>query len=158
MSNDLNLCQFIGRLGQDPEQKFLPSGAAVCNFSIAVGEQWKDKQSGERQERTEWVRITAFGKLAEICGQYLTKGSRIYASGRMVTRKWQAQDGTDRYSTEIKLDEMQMLDGRADGDQQRQSAPQQTQQTQQRPAPQQQRQSQPAQQDSWDDADNLVPF
>lgn len=148
MSNDLNLCQFIGRLGQDPEQKFLPSGAAVCNFSIAVGEQWKDKQSGERQERTEWVRITAFGKLAEICGQYLTKGSRIYASGRMVTRKWQAQDGTDRYTTEIKLDEMQMLDGRQDGQHAQRPAPQQRQ-----AAPQQQ--AAPAGQ--FGDFDDVLP-
>lgn len=154
MSNDLNRCQFIGRLGQDPEQKFLPSGAAVCNFSIAVGEQWKDKQSGERQERTEWVRITAFGKLAEICGQYLTKGSRIYASGRMVTRKWQAQDGTDRYTTEIVASEMQMLDGKPqDGQQQsrqRQPERQQPAHTQHSAA-----QQQPGQ---FDDFDDMVPF
>jgi len=111
MAGDLNLCQFIGRLGRDPELSYMPNGNAVCKISIAVGEHWKD-QSGQKQERTTWVPIVAFGKLAEVMGQYLTKGSRIYVSGKMQVRKWQAQDGSDRWSTEIVASEMQMLDSK----------------------------------------------
>lgn len=110
MANDLNRCEFIGRLGRDPETRHSPDGTAVCNFSIACGWKTKDK------EGTEWVRIVAFGKLAEICGQYLTKGKQIFVSGRMATRKWQDKDtGADRYSTEIVADQMQMLGGREGG-------------------------------------------
>ena len=87
MSNDLNQCQFIGRLGKDPETRYVPSGEAICNFSIAVGAQWKNK-AGEKQEATEWVNITAFGKLAEICVEYLKKGSQVYINGRMKTEKF----------------------------------------------------------------------
>lgn len=109
MANDLNRCEFIGRLGKDPETRFMPNGDAVCNFSLAVG--WKSKE----KEGTEWVRINSFGKLAEICGKYLTKGSQIYISGRMSTRKWQDKDGADRYTTEINADQMQMLGGKPEG-------------------------------------------
>lgn len=109
MANDLNRCEFIGRLGKDPETRFMPNGDAVCNFSIAVG--WKSKE----KEGTEWVRINSFGKLAEICGKYLTKGSQVYIAGRMSTRKWQDKDGADRYSTEINADQMQMLGGKPEG-------------------------------------------
>jgi single-strand DNA-binding protein len=119
MANDLNRCEFIGRLGADPEIRYLQSGDAVANMRIAVGSQWKSK-SGEKQERTEWVPIVVWGKLAEICGQYLKKGSRIYISGRFATRKWQAKDGSDRYSTEVVVDingTMQMLDGKSGGGQ-----------------------------------------
>jgi len=130
MSNDLNQCSFIGRLGEDPAQKSMPNGNAVTNISIAVGEQWKDKQTGQKQEATEWVRIVAFGKLAEIMGQYLSKGSKVYVSGKMKTRKWQDQSGNDRYSTEIVAKDMQMLDSRN-----QQSAPAQQQQPHQQ-APQ----------------------
>ena len=115
MSNDLNLCQFIGRLGSDPETAYLPSGKAVTKLSIACSELWKDKSSGQKQEKTEWVRCTAFDKLAEICGEYLRKGSQVYVSGKMRTRKFQAQDGSDRYSTEIVIDQMQMLGNKSDG-------------------------------------------
>lgn len=114
MANDLNHCSFIGRLGQDPDVKYLPSGSAVANISLAVGEQWKDKNTGERQERTEWVRCCAFGKLAEIMGQYLVKGSQCYVSGKLRTRKWTTQTGEDRYSTEIVVDQMQMLGGKSE--------------------------------------------
>lgn len=103
MSNDLNLCQFIGRLGRDPETRFMTNGDPVCNFSIAVG--WKSKD----KEGAEWVRISAFGKLAEICGQYLKKGSQVYINGRMQTRKWADKDGVEKYTTEIMADRMQML-------------------------------------------------
>ena len=115
MSNDLNSCTFIGRLGADPEARHAPSGDVICGFSIAVGSQWKDKTSGEKRESTEWVNVTAFGKLGEICSQYLRKGSQIYLEGRMKTEKYQAKDGTDRYSTKIIADNMQMLGGKPEG-------------------------------------------
>jgi len=109
MSNDLNRCEFIGRLGKDPDVRYSPDGAAVCNFSLAVG--WKTKE----KEGVEWVRVVAFGKLGEICGEYLTKGKQVYVSGRMTTRKWTDKDsGQDRYSTEIVADQMQMLGARED--------------------------------------------
>lgn len=111
MSNDLNRCEFIGRLGKDPETRYSPSGDAICNFSIAVG--WKSKD----KEGAEWVSISAFGKLAEICGQYLKKGSQVYVAGRFSTRKWTDKDGVDRYSTSINADQMQMLGGKQDSQQ-----------------------------------------
>lgn len=110
----LNQCNFIGHLGKDPEVRYLPNGDPVANFSIACSETWKDK-SGEKQEKTEWVRISAFGKLAEIIGQYLVKGSQVFISGKMQTRKWQNKEGQDRYTTEIVANEMKMLGGRASG-------------------------------------------
>jgi single-strand DNA-binding protein len=124
MANDLNNCQFIGRLGKDPEVKYLPSGDAVANFSVACGEQWKDKQ-GQKQERTEWVNCAAFGKLAEIIGEYLAKGSQVFISGKMKTEKYQAQDGSDRYSTKIIVRDMQMIGGKSDNGGQQQSKPKQ---------------------------------
>ena len=114
MSNDLNRCTFIGRLGAEPEMRNGPGGDAICSFSIAVGSQWKNKQ-GDKQEATEWVNITAFGKLGEICAQWLHKGSQIYVDGRMETKKYQAKDGTDRYSTKIIAANMQMLGSKQDG-------------------------------------------
>ena len=107
MASDLNQCNFIGRLPRDPDVRYMPNGEAVANFSIAVGSQWKDKQ-GQKQESTEWVNITAFGKLGEICGQYLKKGSQVFISGRMKTDKYE-KDGVERYSTKIVADRMQML-------------------------------------------------
>lgn len=106
MANDLNQCTFTGRLGRDVEQRFLPNGDAVANFSIAVG--WKSKD----KEGAEWVNIVAFGKLAEICAQYLSKGSKVLISGAMRTRKWQDKAGNDKYTTEIVADKMLMLDGK----------------------------------------------
>lgn len=114
MANDLNKCAFIGRLGAEPETRYGTSGDAICSFSIAVGSQWKNKQ-GDKQEATEWVNITAFGKLGEICAQWLHKGSQIYVDGKMKTEKYQAKDGTDRYSTKIIADNMQMLGSKQDG-------------------------------------------
>ena len=111
MANDLNQCNFIGRLGRDPEVRYMPSGDAVANFSLAVGESWKDK-SGEKQEHTEWVRCSAFGKLAEICGEYLKKGKQCFVSGSLKTRKYTDKDGSEKFSTEVKVDRMQLLGGR----------------------------------------------
>lgn len=115
MANDLNRCDFIGRLGKDPESAQTTNGTAVAKLSIAVGESWKDKQTGQKQERTTWVPVVAFGALAEIMGKYLKKGSQVYISGKFTTRKWQDKDGQDRYTTEIVASDMQMLGGRSDG-------------------------------------------
>ena len=108
----LNKVMLIGNLGADPEVRYLPSGDAVTNIRIATTETWKDKGSGEKKEETEWHRIAFFGKLAEIAGEYLKKGSPVYVEGRIKTRKWQDKDGQDRYSTEIVADRMQMLGSR----------------------------------------------
>lgn len=108
----LNKVLLIGNLGRDPETKFLPNGDAVANVTIATTESWKDKGSGERQEKTEWHRVTFYKRLAEIAGQYLKKGSQVYVEGRIETRKWQDKEGKDRYSTEIIASEMKMLGGK----------------------------------------------
>lgn len=114
MASDLNQCNFIGRVGRDPETKYMPNGDAVCSFSIAVGESWKDKSSGEKKESVEWVRCVAWRKLGEICGEYLKKGQQAFISGKMKTRKWQ-KDGQDHYSTEIIVEQMQMIGGKREG-------------------------------------------
>lgn len=111
MARGVNKVILIGNLGEDPEVKYMPSGGAVTNFSIATSETWKDKNTGQPQERTEWHRVVIYNKLAEIAGEYLRKGSKVYVEGALRTRKWQAQDGTDRYTTEVVVNEMQMLDG-----------------------------------------------
>jgi single-strand DNA-binding protein len=110
----VNKCIFIGNLGRDPEMRYMPSGEAIANFSIACTDSFKNK-AGEKQERTEWVRIAIFGKQAEIAGEYLKKGSSVYIEGRMQTRKWQNKEGQDQYTTEIVADRMQMLGGRSSG-------------------------------------------
>lgn len=145
----LNQAQIIGHLGKDPEVRYMPSGDAVANFSIATTEKWKDKSTGEQREATEWHRINTFGKLAEIVGQYLKKGSLVYVAGKIVTRKYTDKDGIERYATEIKADSMKMLGGREQGD----GAPQQ-QARPQRPsaAPQ------GAQGSGFDDMDDDIPF
>lgn len=114
MARGVNKVILIGNLGADPETKFMPSGGAVTNIRLATSESWKDKNSGQMQERTEWHRVVFFNKLGEIAGEYLKKGSKVYVEGSLRTRKWQGQDGSDRYSTEIVADQMQMLDGRGD--------------------------------------------
>ena len=110
--SDINQCTFTGRLGADPEVKSFQSGDRIANARLAVSQNWKDKQTGERKEMTEWVRISAFGKLAEICGQYLKKGSQVYVEGSLRTRKWTDKDGQERYTTEIRCDDMKMLGSR----------------------------------------------
>lgn len=110
----VNKVILIGNLGADPETRYLPSGDAVTNIRIATTEAWKDK-SGEKQEHTEWHRVAFFGRLAEIAGEYLRKGSPVYVEGRLQTRKWQDKDGQDRYSTEIRAERMQLLGGRGGG-------------------------------------------
>ena len=111
----VNKVILVGNLGQDPDARYLPSGGAVTNVSIATSESWKDKQTGDPVERTEWHRVVFFNRLAEIAGEYLKKGSKVYVEGRLQTRKWQDQGGQDRYTTEIVANEMQMLDSRGSG-------------------------------------------
>ncbi|WP_425460057.1 single-stranded DNA-binding protein [Exilibacterium tricleocarpae] len=119
MARGVNKVILIGNCGQDPETKYMPSGGAVTNISLATSETWKDKQTGQPQERTEWHRIVFFNRLAEIAGEYLRKGGKVYIEGSLRTRKWQDQSGQDRYTTEIVANEMQMLDSRnAAGDNQ----------------------------------------
>lgn len=114
MARGVNKVILIGNLGADPEVRYSPSGSAVTNIRLATTDQWRDRQSGEQQERTEWHRVVFFSRLAEIAGEYLRKGSKVYIEGRLQTRKWQGQDGQDRYSTEIVVSDMQMLDSRGE--------------------------------------------
>ena len=113
----VNKVILVGNLGRDPEVRYSPDGAAICNVSIATTSQWKDKASGERREETEWHRVVMYNRLAEIAGEYLKKGRPVYIEGRLKTRKWQDKDtGADRYATEVVADQMQMLGGREGGD------------------------------------------
>jgi single-strand DNA-binding protein len=112
MARGINKVILIGNLGADPETRAMPSGTTVANLRIATSESWRDKQSGEQQERTEWHRVALFGRLAEIAGEYLKKGSQVYIEGSLRTRKWQDKQGNERYSTEIIGNELQMLGGR----------------------------------------------
>ena len=114
-SRGVNKVILVGNLGNDPESRFLPSGGAVTNITLATSETWKDKQSGQPQERTEWHRVVFFNRLAEIANEYLHKGSKVYLEGSLRTRKWQDKSGQDRYTTEIVAGEMQMLDSRGGG-------------------------------------------
>jgi len=153
----LNSCSFIGNIGRDPETKTFQNGDKITNASIACTETWKDKTSGERKERTEWVSLVFTGGLADVAGQYLRKGSQVYVSGKFTTRKWTDKDGVDRYSTEIRVGELVMLGkpGESAGGGGGQAAPQQRQ-----AAPAQQRQAaapQRQQQRPMDD-DSDVPF
>ena len=112
MARGINKVILIGNLGGDPEVRFMPSGGSVANINIATSETWKDKQSGQSQERTEWHRVVFFNRLAEIVGEYLRKGAKVYVEGSLRTRKWQDKNGQDRYTTEIVGNELQMLDGK----------------------------------------------
>lgn len=141
MARGINKVTLIGNAGQDPEMRFMPQGGAVTNISIATSETWKDKQTGQPQERTEWHRVVFFNKLAEIAGEYLKKGSKIYIEGSLRTRKWTDSNNIERYTTEIVASEMQMLDTRGNSNPLTQQQPaqttnnQQTQQGQAQPPP-----------------------
>lgn len=157
MSRGINKVILIGNLGADPDTRYMPSGNAVCNVTLATTDSWKDRNTGQQQERTEWHRVVFFGRLAEIAGQYLRKGSKVYIEGRLQTREWE-KDGIKRYTTEVVVDmggQMQMLDSRDDAQGQGR-APQRQQpahnhQGQSRPAPQQQDQG-------FDSFDDDIPF
>ncbi len=170
MARGINKVILIGNVGGDPDTRFLPNGNAVTNLTLATSDSWRDRQTGQMQERTEWHRVTFFGKIAEIAGQYLRKGSKVYIEGRLQTREWE-KDGVKRYTTEVIVDmggTMQMLDSRGGGDDsgasrpaprpqqpaQQQQAPQQQQQA--RPAPSVQHDAQPA--PDYDSFDDDIPF
>lgn len=146
----VNKVILVGNLGKDVELRYTPGGDAVANLTVATSESWKDKNSGEKKESVEWHRCSCFGKLAEICGQYLKKGAQVYIEGSLRTRKWQDGDGQDRYTTEIRIDQMKMLGSKPDGQRQ---APAQDGEYQ--PAPQ--RNSQGAK-PSFDDLGDDIPF
>lgn len=148
MSRGINKVTIVGNLGQDPETRYMPSGGAVTNIGVATSERWKDKQTGQPQERTEWHRIVFFNRSAEIAGEYLKKGSQVYVEGSLRTRKWQDQSGQDRYTTEIVASEMQMLGGRQGDAGYEQHEPQQ--------APQQAPQGQSG--GNMDSFDDDIPF
>ena len=115
MAGSVNKVIIVGNLGDDPDVRNLPSGGKVVNLSVATSERWKDRNSGEQREKTEWHRVVIYQRLAEIAGEYLRKGSKVYIEGRLRTRKWQDQQGVERYTTEIIANELQMLDGRGEG-------------------------------------------
>jgi single-strand DNA-binding protein len=115
MARGINKAILIGNLGRDPETRYTQGGTAVTNFSVATSDSWRDRQTGEQQERTEWHNVVCFARLAEVAGEYLRKGSKVYIEGRIQTRKWQDKEGNDRWTTEIIANEMQMLDSRGGG-------------------------------------------
>ena len=115
MARGINKVILVGNLGADPETRYMPSGSAVTNLSVATSESWKDKQTGEQKDRTEWHKVVMFDRLAEIAAEYLRKGSQVYIEGKLQTRKWQDRDGNDRWTTEIRANEMKMLGGRGGG-------------------------------------------
>ena len=154
MSRGVNKVILIGNAGKDPEVRYMPNGNAVANLTLATSESWKDKTTGDPQERTEWHRIVFFRRLGEVVGEYVKKGSKIYVEGKLQTRKWQDQNGQDRYTTEIVADQMQMLDSRGGGGSAN-FAPAGNQQQQQ----QQQPSSAPAQSSGPSDGfDDDIPF
>lgn len=134
MARGVNKVIIVGNCGKDPETRYMPSGGAVTSISVATSESWTDKQSGQKQERTEWHNITFFGRLAEIAGEYLRKGSQVYIEGSLRTEKYQAKDGSDRYSTKIIAKEMQMLGSRSGGGDFSQAPQQQSNQSAPEPA------------------------
>jgi single-strand DNA-binding protein len=132
MAKGVNRVFLIGNLGKDPEVRYGSSGNAITNVTLATSDSWKDKNTGEQQEKTEWHRVVFFNRLAEIAGEYLTKGSKVYVEGKLQTRKWQGDDGQDRYTTEIVASQMQMLDSKQGGNYERQErAPHQQQKPEQ---------------------------
>ncbi len=158
MSRGVNKVIIIGNCCADPECKYLPNGGAVTNVSVATSESWKDKESGQPQQRTEFHRAVFFNRLGEIAGEYLKKGSKVYIEGSLRTRKWQAQDGTDRYSTEIVASEMQILSGKGDSNQE--SAQQQPEQPRSAPRGNAQPQQEPVATPpaGFDSFDDDIPF
>lgn len=159
MARGVNKVILVGNLGNDPDVRYMPSGGAVTNISVATSETWKDKNSGEQQERTEWHRVVLFGRLGEIAGEYLRKGSKVYIEGKLQTRKWQDNNGQDRYTTEIVANELQMLDSRGGAEQSFGSGMNNQQpRGQQQPFQQGRPQQQPAPAGDFGDFDDDIPF
>ena len=154
--SSVNKVILIGNLGKDPEMRYLPSGEAIANFSVATSEAWTDKTSGDKKEATEWHRVVFFGRTAEVVGQYVKKGSKIYVEGRLQTRKWQDKEGQERYTTEVRGDVMRMLDRRGEG-----SAPMEQDATQaesRRPAPARAAPAPARAASGFEDMDDDIPF
>jgi len=164
MARGINKVILVGNLGQDPEVRYMPSGGAVANITIATSENWKDKNTGQQNEKTEWHRVVMFNRLGEIAGEYLRKGSKVYIEGKLQTRKWQDNNGNDRYTTEIVANEMQMLDARAGGgdfaggQQQQNSAPRQQYQQQNQGQNQNQSPAMSGMPEQLADFDDDIPF
>ena len=158
MARGINKVILVGNLGRDPEVRYTANGGAVANITVATSEQWTDKQSGQKQEKTEWHRVVMFGRLGEIAGEYLRKGSQVYIEGKLQTRKWQDQNGQDRYTTEIVANEMQMMGGRASGGSADFSQDSGYQQSAPAPAPQQGAAPAPSGGGNFDDFDDDIPF
>ena len=161
MARGINKVILIGNLGKDPEVRYSANGSAIANLTVATTDSWRDKNSGENQERTEWHRVVMFSRLGEIAGEYLKKGSKVYIEGRLQTRKWQDNNGNDRYTTEIVANDMQMLDSRGGGDfQGYQQSPQNQSQRQGQNQNQNQGQNQTAApaNNGFDDFDDDIPF
>jgi single-strand DNA-binding protein len=171
MARGINKVILVGNIGGDPETRYMPNGGAVTNITLATSDSWKDKNTGQMNERTEWHRVVFFNRLAEIAGEYLRKGSKVYIEGALRTRKWQGQDGQDRYTTEIVASEMQMLDGRngggdnmgggyqqQGGDMGYNQQPQQSAPRQQAPQQASQQQAPQQQPPAFDDFDDDIPF
>ena len=157
MARGINKVILIGNVGKDPETRYMPSGGAVTNITVATSESWKDKNTGQQQERTEWHRVVFFNRLGEIAGEYLRKGSKVYVEGSLRTRKWQGQDGQDRYTTEIVGSEMQMLDSRNTSAPAEQQADQGRASASKQPPPNDQPMGQ-HQSSGFDDFDDDIPF
>lgn len=157
MARGINKVILVGNLGKDPEVRYQPSGGAVASATVATSETWKDKTTGEPHEKTEWHRVVFFNRLAEIVGEYLQKGSKIYVEGKLQTRKWTDNNGVERYTTEIVANEMQMLDSRQGGAQQQAPAQRQSAQQQRAPAQRQPTQQQ-APANGYGDFDDDIPF
>jgi len=155
MARGINKVILVGNVGVDPDVRYLPNGNAVTTLSIATSETWKDKSTGDKQERTEWHRVVCFNRLGEIAGEYVRKGSKLYVEGSLRTRKWQDQQGQDKYTTEIIANDIQMLDSKGGSSNyenmpQTQAAPMQQNANKQQPAP--------AAQDAFDELDDDIPF
>lgn len=153
MARGINKVILVGNVGVDPDVRYMPNGSAVTTLSLATSETWKDKQTGEKQERTEWHRVVCFNRLGEIAGEYVRKGSKLYVEGSLRTRKWQDQQGQDRYTTEIVAADIQMLDSKgAAPNYDEMTAPPQAQQNARKP------QTAQAAQDAFDELDDDIPF
>jgi len=163
MARGINKVILVGNVGTDPEVRYMPNGNAVTTLSVATSENWKDKQTGEKQERTEWHRVVCFNRLGEIAGEYVRKGSKLYVEGSLRTRKWQDQQGQDRYTTEIIATDIQMLDSKGGNNSFNETMPTHQEEFSQGKAPAQHKASQApvaqtSAQDSFEELDDDIPF
>ncbi len=158
MARGINKVILVGNVGGDPDVRYMPNGNAATTLSIATSESWKDKQTGEKQERTEWHRVVCFNKLGEIAGEYVKKGAKLYVEGSLRTRKWQDQSGQERYTTEIIASDIQMLDGKSGASNYTNDAPQQQERSFSKPAKSASPNLESVAQDAFDELDDDIPF